>query len=78
MDLTNFSFLCSAGIIVWNPLYWNTVARWEYRTQGITKIFGSPLIGCYALALSIFLLGLVREQLYPKDRKIFCFFSLIK
>jgi len=34
------------------------------KTRGITKIFNSPQKGCYALALSIFLLGLLREQLF--------------
>jgi hypothetical protein len=60
---TEVNFVKAAFCIIWNPLYWNVVARWEFRTHNITKMFGSPLLGCYALATTIFLLGLYREQL---------------
>ena len=30
----------------------------------MTKIFGSPYLGCYALAVAIFSLGLIRDALY--------------
>jgi hypothetical protein len=30
----------------------------------LTKIFGSPYLGCYALAVAIFSLGLIRDALY--------------
>ena len=35
----------------------------EYRNKTITKIFGSPRIGCYFLALSIFSAGMLRDSL---------------
>jgi phosphatidylethanolamine N-methyltransferase len=36
----------------------------EYRNKSLTKIFGSPYLGCYALAVAIFSLGLIRDALY--------------
>jgi hypothetical protein len=35
----------------------------EYRNKSLTKIFGSPYLGCYALAVAIFSLGLIRDAL---------------
>ena len=36
----------------------------EYRNKSLTKAFGSPYLGCYALAVTIFSLGLIRDGLY--------------
>jgi methylene-fatty-acyl-phospholipid synthase len=36
----------------------------EYNTHFLTKIFGSPYYGCYALAVTIFGLGAIRDSLY--------------
>lgn len=36
----------------------------EYRNKSLTKIFGSPYLGCYALAVAIFSLGIIRDALY--------------
>ncbi|KAF9141638.1 Phosphatidyl-N-methylethanolamine N-methyltransferase [Mortierella sp. GBA39] len=51
--------------IVFNPTFWNIVARKEYRTKFITRIFnGNGLYGCYGLAATIFTLGLIRDALF--------------
>lgn len=36
----------------------------EYKTHFLTKLFGSPYYGCYALAITIFSLGLIRDHFY--------------
>jgi len=37
----------------------------EYKNKSITKIVGGDVyIGCYLLAITIFLLGMVRDSLY--------------
>ncbi|KAB5583282.1 phospholipid methyltransferase-domain-containing protein [Coniochaeta sp. 2T2.1] len=69
-DLVNFdqkSLLISAASIAFNPTFWNIVARREYRTHFLTRIFGgNKQLGCYALAATIFSLGLLRDFLYER------------
>lgn len=36
----------------------------EYRDHWISRNFGGPKEGCYAIALTIFFLGLLRDTLY--------------
>ncbi|SCU97597.1 LANO_0E16424g1_1 [Lachancea nothofagi CBS 11611] len=50
--------------IIFNPTFWNIVARLEYNTKFITKIAGSPRRGCYLLAMTIFSLGIVRDYFF--------------
>ncbi|KAF8927895.1 phospholipid methyltransferase [Dissophora ornata] len=60
----NRMWVCIASII-FNPTFWNIVARKEYRSKFITRIFnGNGLYGCYALAATIFTLGLIRDGLF--------------
>ena len=54
--------LCVLGII-FNPLWWNLVARLEYNTKFLTRTFGSKKYACYFMAALIFLLGLSRDYL---------------
>ncbi|ORX50649.1 phospholipid methyltransferase [Piromyces finnis] len=66
VDYTNIYFILSASSIIFNPLFWNIVARNEYRNKTLTKIFKSPKNGCYFLAFVIFTLGIVRDLLFGK------------
>lgn len=67
IDLNQKSLLISACSVAFNPLFWNTVARREYRTRFMTKLFGgNRQTACYFLALIIFSLGLVRDGLYER------------
>ncbi|KAI7830449.1 phospholipid methyltransferase-domain-containing protein, partial [Gamsiella multidivaricata] len=55
----------SVASIIFNPTFWNIVARKEYRSKFITRIFnGNGLYGCYALAATIFTLGLIRDAIF--------------
>ncbi|VUC19996.1 unnamed protein product [Clonostachys rosea] len=65
VDFDKKSLLVSAGSILFNPLFWNIVARQEYRNKVLTKLFGgNSQNACYALAATIFSLGLLRDWLY--------------
>ncbi|TIC14253.1 PEMT-domain-containing protein [Wallemia mellicola] len=59
--------------IVFNPLFWNIVARQvlnlhvekEYHNKLLTKLAGGrPYLGCYLLAVTIFSLGILRDHLF--------------
>ncbi|KAJ3073663.1 Phosphatidyl-N-methylethanolamine N-methyltransferase, partial [Quaeritorhiza haematococci] len=64
VDLADANFWIACGSVAFNPLFWNIVARQEYKRKYITKALGSPLRGCYLLALTIFMLGLYRDYLF--------------
>ncbi|KAM0466029.1 hypothetical protein ACHAPV_000982 [Trichoderma viride] len=65
VDLDKKSLLISAGSIMFNPLFWNIVARQEYHNKILTRLFGgNRYTACYALAITIFSLGLVRDSLF--------------
>ncbi|KAI1304056.1 methylene-fatty-acyl-phospholipid synthase [Xylaria venustula] len=67
VDLSQKSLFISALAIAFNPLFWNIVARQEYHNKILTKLFGGrSQVACYALALTIFSLGLVRDSLYER------------
>ncbi|KAF2085090.1 phosphatidylethanolamine N-methyltransferase [Saccharata proteae CBS 121410] len=65
IDLNQPSLWLSAGAIIFNPTFWNIAARQEYHNKVITKLFGgNSLYGCYALAATIFSLGIIRDAIY--------------
>jgi len=57
----NLDLWLAGSCIIFNPLFWNIVAHWEFRTRALTHWFGSGERGCYALAVVICLLGLFRD-----------------
>ncbi|KAK7407933.1 Phosphatidyl-N-methylethanolamine N-methyltransferase [Neonectria punicea] len=65
VDFDKQSLLVSACSIAFNPLFWNIVARQEYRNKLLTNIFGGhSRAACYALAATIFSLGMVRDFVF--------------
>ncbi|KAI1741828.1 methylene-fatty-acyl-phospholipid synthase [Xylaria scruposa] len=67
VDFSQKSLLLSALAIAFNPLFWNIVARQEYHNKVLTKLFGGrSQTACYALAATIFGLGIVRDGLYER------------
>jgi len=64
IDWHQSGLFISAAAIAFNPIFWNLVARQEYHNHFLTKTFGSPYYGCYALAVTIFSLGIFRDHLY--------------
>ncbi|KAF9585380.1 Phosphatidyl-N-methylethanolamine N-methyltransferase [Lunasporangiospora selenospora] len=65
VDWNDHRMWIATASIIFNPTFWNIVARREYRSKFITRIFnGNSLNGCYALAATIFILGLIRDGLF--------------
>ncbi|NP_001276943.1 phosphatidylethanolamine N-methyltransferase isoform c [Mus musculus] len=62
MDPTEPSFVAAVITIVFNPLFWNVVARWEQRTRKLSRAFGSPHLACYSLGICILLLNILRSH----------------
>ncbi|KAI4256887.1 MAG: hypothetical protein LQ352_001887 [Teloschistes flavicans] len=57
----------SALSIAFNPTFWNIVARQEYHHKTLTRLFNNrSQLACYALALTIFSLGLFRDALFER------------
>lgn len=54
--------LCIVSI-AFNPIFWNVVAQSEYRMHLGRNVLG-PRLACYLLAVTIFVLGLVRDHIY--------------
>jgi hypothetical protein len=79
IDFNDQLFQLSAAWFVFNPLFWNIVARLEYRTHFLTKLFcGSAYAGCYFLAIVIFTLGLARDYVYVQHGFSMDFFLELK
>ncbi|KAF6830701.1 methylene-fatty-acyl-phospholipid synthase [Colletotrichum plurivorum] len=67
VDFDQKSLLVSAAAIAFNPLFWNLTRRPEYNNKLLTKAFGGrSQAACYALAVTIFLLGIFRDLLYER------------
>ncbi|KAF2267130.1 phosphatidylethanolamine N-methyltransferase [Lojkania enalia] len=65
IDFSQPSFWISAASITFNPTFWNIAARQEYHNKVITKLLGgNSHLGCYALAITIFSLGIFRDYLF--------------
>ncbi|XP_055032690.2 phosphatidylethanolamine N-methyltransferase isoform X2 [Misgurnus anguillicaudatus] len=62
IDLTEPRFCVAVVAIIFNPFFWNVVARWEHRTRGLTRLFGSPYTACYFLGFLILLLNVYRSH----------------
>lgn len=59
-------FVTALLFIIFNPVFWNIVARLEYYTHFLTKLAGSAKRGCYLLAATIFCLGIARDLTFEK------------
>ncbi|PHH61309.1 hypothetical protein CDD81_488 [Ophiocordyceps australis] len=67
IDVEKKSLLVSIASIAFNPLFWNIVARQEYHNKILTRLFGGQSRrACFALAGTIFSLGMVRDLLYKQ------------
>uniref|UniRef100_A0A3P9HMR3 Phosphatidylethanolamine N-methyltransferase n=1 Tax=Oryzias latipes TaxID=8090 RepID=A0A3P9HMR3_ORYLA len=62
VDLQDSSFCIAVAAIAFNPLFWNTMARWEHRTRRLSRLVGSPSLACYCLGFVIILLDVYRSH----------------
>ncbi|KAG2231044.1 hypothetical protein INT48_007555 [Thamnidium elegans] len=58
IDFYQPSLYFALAHILFNPIFWNTVARAEYNKKVLTKLAGgNAKLGCYGLAVTIFTLA---------------------
>ncbi|XP_072124714.1 phosphatidylethanolamine N-methyltransferase [Mobula birostris] len=69
-DWTNLQFKMAILAVAFNPLFWNIVGRWEYRTRSLTRLFGCPFTACYSVAVVILLLNVYRSYSFMEAMKI--------
>ncbi|KAM9560187.1 phosphatidylethanolamine N-methyltransferase isoform 3-T3 [Salvelinus alpinus] len=62
IDVYDPRFCVAVIAIIFNPFFWNVVARWEHRTRGLTRLFGGPYLACYCLGTLIILLNVYRSH----------------
>ncbi|XP_055759869.1 phosphatidylethanolamine N-methyltransferase isoform X4 [Salvelinus fontinalis] len=62
IDFYDPRFCVAVIAIIFNPFFWNVVARWEHRTRGLTRLFGGPYLACYCLGTLIILLNVYRSH----------------
>lgn len=66
VDFNVKSLQYSVMFVIFNPVFWNIVARLEYHTHFLTKTAGSAKRGCYLLAITIFSLGVGRDMVFKR------------
>lgn len=62
IDFQETTFCVAVAAIIFNPLFWNLVARWEHRTRTLSRLCGSPYVACYCLGFVILLLNVCRSH----------------
>ncbi|XP_031151223.1 phosphatidylethanolamine N-methyltransferase isoform X2 [Sander lucioperca] len=62
IDFGDASFCIAVIAIIFNPFFWNVVARWEHRTRTLSRLFGGPYLACYCLGFIIILLNVYRSH----------------
>ena len=63
-ELVEWKTLLACCVVMLNPLFWNVVSRFEYRTHLLTRLLGSPRRGVVLLALCILSLNTVRTTIF--------------
>ncbi|KAJ1726812.1 Phosphatidyl-N-methylethanolamine N-methyltransferase [Coemansia biformis] len=67
VDTSKASLWLALASIAFNPTFWNIAARREHHTRWITNLFGGDRYkGCYAIAATIFSLGIIRDALFRR------------
>ncbi|XP_052787153.1 phosphatidylethanolamine N-methyltransferase-like [Mya arenaria] len=62
VDLADWNLWLSFATIIFNPLYWNIAARWEYRSHSFSRLIRNKYVACFLLGASIFILGIYRDM----------------
>ncbi|XP_070250011.1 phosphatidylethanolamine N-methyltransferase isoform X3 [Myotis yumanensis] len=66
VDPSEPCFVAAVLAIVFNPLFWNVVARWEQRTRKLSRALGSPYVACYVLGGVILALNALRSHWFTQ------------
>ncbi|CDF35604.1 Phosphatidylethanolamine N-methyltransferase [Chondrus crispus] len=74
VNLGSVVFWQAGLVILLQPIIWNVLARLEHYTRILSKAFGSPVRGTYALGLWIFAGGIYRDLMFveamDRQRKV--------
>jgi len=65
-ELLEWRVLLLCGIVMVNPLFWNTISRLEYHTRIVSRVCGGPKRGITALAAGILCLNYIRTTTFHK------------
>jgi hypothetical protein len=68
IDLNRTTLWLSVGTVVLSPLFWNVIARNEYKRKTLTKIFGTKERACSFFSFCVFTLGLVSYLINSTER----------
>lgn len=60
----NKKALVACVVVMINPLFWNIVSRYEYKTHRLSRTLGGPKRGCAALAACILTLNYLRTTTF--------------
>lgn len=63
-EILGWKTLLACVAVMLNPLFWNVVSRFEYRTHFLTKTLGGPKRGVALLAVCIVSLNCVRTTTF--------------
>ncbi|XP_037019143.2 phosphatidylethanolamine N-methyltransferase isoform X4 [Artibeus jamaicensis] len=66
VDPSDPCFVAAIFTVIFNPLFWNVVARWEQRTRKLSQAMGSPYLACYMLGGVILLLNVLRSHCFTQ------------
>ncbi|XP_016071112.1 PREDICTED: phosphatidylethanolamine N-methyltransferase [Miniopterus natalensis] len=66
VDPSDPCFVAAILAIIFNPLFWNVVARWEQKTRKLSRALGSPYLACYMLGGAILLLNALRSHWFTQ------------
>lgn len=66
VDIFDWKMFLVCGVVMLNPLFWNTVSRFEYKTRAVSRVLGGPKRGVVALAGGIVSLNYVRTSVFNK------------
>ncbi|MEE6508261.1 hypothetical protein FKM82_020005, partial [Ascaphus truei] len=69
VTFTDPNFAVALLCVVFNPLFWNVVARWEHRTRSLSRFLGSPYTGCYSLGAVLIFLAMLRSHCFTEAMK---------
>ncbi|KAJ3352785.1 Phosphatidyl-N-methylethanolamine N-methyltransferase [Allomyces javanicus] len=64
LDLAPRSLWLVLGCIVFNPAFWNAVARQEHQSRWLTHLFGDASRACYAFAATLVALAALRDYFF--------------
>ena len=68
LDVVDPHFWWATFVIIFNPVFWNTVGRLEHKTKILTRLcFGRSKVACGIFGFVIILLGMCRAHLVSDE-----------